>query len=178
MKCSASFYYLLIFSFVLLLIAIIFLASILKCVIWARTAKTKITFALISKFLELNLIWMSFWFALIILISIFVDPSLTPAFMIATIILGLYFTNTLYTIFIKKPQLKSVLGAVKLNVVKIHLFLFPYTIVLLLFFVLVRLSTFLKFSYASFLVGVTLLFYVAVARYYLSTLVSGIQEAK
>ena len=36
-----TFYYLIIFSFILILIAIIFLASIFKGVIWAKTTKTK-----------------------------------------------------------------------------------------------------------------------------------------
>ena len=57
---ARAFYFLLIFSFIVLLIAIIFLASILKGIIWAKTTKTKITLGLISKFLGLNLIWMGF----------------------------------------------------------------------------------------------------------------------
>ena len=165
------FYYLLIFSFILLLIAIIFLSSVLKGIIWTKTTNTKITFALISRFLGLNLIWMGFWFVLVISISLLVEPSLTPAFMIATIILGLYFTNALYAIFMKKPMLRTIIASVKLSVAKIHLFLLPYSIILLLFFILVRISAFLKFGYASFLVGLILLFYAAIVRYYISTLV-------
>src|SRR3989338_3931585 len=46
-----SFYFLIIFSFILVLLIIIFLASILKGIIWAKTAGAKISFRLISKFL-------------------------------------------------------------------------------------------------------------------------------
>ena len=99
-----SFYYLIIFSFILLLIVIILLAGILKGIIWAKTTKTKISLALISKFLGLNLVWMGFWFLLIFLISLLVQPQSVPIFMTITLILGIYFTNTLYTVFMKEQK--------------------------------------------------------------------------
>jgi len=175
---AKSFYYLLIFSFILLLITIIFLASIIKGIIWAKTTKTKITFAFISKFLVLNLMWMPFWFALIILISIFVEPALAPSFMLASIILALYFTNTLYTIFIETKSLKSIFGALKLNFARIHLFLLPYTIIFLLFYIIVMAGNLLNFNYSQFIVGIAVLFYAAAVRYYASTLVLEIKGIK
>ena len=171
-----SFYYLIIFSFILVCIAIIFLASILKGIIWAKTTKTKISSTLISKFLGLNLIWMSFWFLAVFLISWLVQPASAPTFMMITIILGLYFTNTLYTLFMKKQNFKSILSAVKLNIVRIHLFLLPYLIIILLSFIMLRLSNFLKFSYSTVFLGFILLVYVAVVRYYISALVVEIEK--
>ena len=175
-KDTRIFYYLILASFILLFIAVIFLASILKGIIWAKTTNTKITMKFISKFLGLNLIWMGFWFVLVILISLFVEPASAPMFMIVIMILGAYFTNTLYTIFMKESKLKSILEAIKLNVVKIHLFLLPYLAISLLFFIILRLSNLLKFKYSSIFLGVVVLFYAAFARYYASTLVVEIEK--
>ena len=77
---ARAFLYIIIFSFILVLLAIIFLSSIINSVIWAKVTNTKITFALVSKFLGLNLIWMGFWFVLIFLISWLVQPTSTPLF--------------------------------------------------------------------------------------------------
>ena len=172
-----AFYYLLIFSFILVLIAIIFLASILKGIIWAKTTNTKISFKLISKFLSLNLIWMGFWFLLIILISYLAEPSSAPMFMIAVIILGLYFTNTLYTIFMKQQTIKSIIRSIKLNISKIHLFILPYAVIYLLFYIIVRLTNLLKFKYSTILLGLIIIIYATVVRYYVSTLVLEIEES-
>ncbi len=171
-----TFYYLIIFSFILVLIAIIFLASILKGIIWAKTTNTKISFKLISKFLGLNLIWMSFWFLIIFLIVYLVEPRLTPWFTIASIILALYFTNTIYTIFMKEQKFKSILDAIKLNITKIQLFLLPYAVIYLLFYIIVKLNNLLKFKYSTILLGLILLIYAAVARYYVSTLIYEIKQ--
>ncbi|MBI2652492.1 hypothetical protein HYX00_03410 [Candidatus Woesearchaeota archaeon] len=173
---TKAFLFLLIFSAVIMLLAIIFLASILKGIIWAKTTNTKISFALISKFLVLNLIWISFWFLLVFLISWLVEPASALIFMITTIILGIYFTNTLYTIFMKEQKLKSIISAVKLNITKIHLFLLPYFVIALLFFILMRFSNFLKFRYSPILLGLIIIVYAAVVRYYASELVLKVKE--
>ncbi len=169
-------YYLIIFSAIIILIAIIFLASILKGIIWAKTTKTRISFALISRFLALNLVWMGFWFALAILISLFVQPASAPMFMLIVVVLGLYFTNTLYTIFMKEQKFKSIIGAVKLNVAKIHLFALPYLAILALLYVLSKLSGLIKFQYSSILFGVAILIYTAIVRYYVSELVLEVEK--
>lgn len=166
-----SFYYLIIFSIILVLIAIIFMASILKGIIWAKTTNTKISFALISKFLGLNLIWMSFWFIVVFLTSWLVQPASAPIFMMMAIILGIYFSNTLYTLFMQKQGFESIFSAIKLNITRIHLFLLPYIIIGLLFFIIIRLGNFLKFSYSTILLGLILLVYSAIVRYYVSALV-------
>lgn len=172
------FLYLLIFSFVLVLIVIIFLASISKGLIWAKTTKTKISFALISKFLGLNLIWMGFWLMLVLLISFFFEPASVLASVIAVITLGFYFTNTLYTLFMKKQEFKSVIHAIRLNILKVHLFLLPYTIIFLLLFIILKIGSLLEFDYSSFAVGLVIVIFAAVVRYYSSTLVLEIEKLK
>ncbi len=165
-----SFYYLIIFSFILVLVAIIFLASIIKGITWAKTTGAKISFKLISKFLALNLIWMGFWFLLVFLISLLVQPSLAPRFMVIAVILGLYFSNTLYTLFMHEQSLKSIFIAIKLNINKIHLFLLPYAIAGLLLFIILRAGNFLKFNYSSLVLGLLIITCAAFARYYVSEL--------
>ena len=168
---ARAFYFLVILSFILIILAIIFLASILKGIIWAKTTKTRISFNFISKFLLLNLIWMGFWFALIFLVSFLVEPASYSKSIIVIIVLGLYFTNTLYTIFMKRQKLKAIFSAVKLNIAKIHLFILPYTAIALVFFAIIKLSNLIKFRYSEFLFNFLILFYIAVIRYYVSTLV-------
>lgn len=169
-------YYLIIFSAILLLVAIIFLASIFKGIIWAKTTKTKISLALISRFLGLNLIWMGFWFIAIFLVSMLVEPASAPMFMLITIMLGLYFTNTLYTIFMREQRLRNIFGAVKLNVTKIHIFLLPYVFIFALLYVVSKLFGLIEFQYSQILFGLVLLVYAAVVRYYVSTLVLEAQK--
>lgn len=196
---AKAFYFLLIFSFIILLIAIIFLASIIKGIIWAKTTDTKINFALISKFLGLNLIWMGFWFVSIILISLLVQPASAQTFMLIAIVAGIYFTNTLYTIFIKEQKFKSLIKSIKFNFIKIKLLVLPYLIFFIFLFIMFNLSNLTKLNLSIFslltnlysfiginamsqfeikiillvslLVNPLFLFSFAVFRYYLSTLV-------
>lgn len=171
-----SFYYLIIVSLVLLLIAIIFIASIFKGIIWAKTTGTKITSSLISRFFILNLIWMGFWLVLLFLIAYLAERTSAPLILFVLILLSLYFSNTLYTIFMKQQKLNSILKAIKLNVSKLHLFLLPYAVVFLLFYILMKLSSIIKFKYSAILLGMVLIFYIAVVRYYISSLVIKIEE--
>lgn len=171
-----SFYYLIILSFILLIVAIIFLASILKGAIWAKTTKTKVTFNLLSKFLGLNLMWMGFWIILILLISIFVQIQLVPMFMAVTIILALYFTNTLYTIFMQEQAFKSIPKSIKLSISQIHMFLLPYIIIFLVLFIIAKLSSYLNFKYAQVFIGIIIVLYLAFVRYYVSSLVLEVEK--
>lgn len=147
---AKAFYYLVIFSFILLLIAIIFLASIAKGIIWAKTTKTKISFALISKFLGLNLIWMGFWFVSIILISLLVQPASVQTFMLIAIVAGIYFTNTLYTVLMKEQKFESIIKYVKFNFIKIKLLALPYAIFFIFLFVVLSLSALTRLNQAVF----------------------------
>ena len=165
-----EFYFLIIISIILLLIAIIFLASILKGIIWAKTTATKISLRLISGFFIVNLAWMGFWIAIVFLTAYLAEPAYAPNLMAAFIIMGAYFTGILCTIFMKERRFRSILHAVRLGASKFRLFLLPYAAILLLLYVLIRLGNFLKFKYSFILLGIVLLFYAAIIRYYVSEL--------
>lgn len=165
-----AFLYLIIFSAILLSVSIILLASIFKGIIWAKTTKTKISFPLISRFLGLNLVWMSFWFLILFLIIYLVRIELVRIFMIVALVAAIYFTNTLYTIFMKRQKLSCIFDAIKLNVANIHMFILPYTIIILLAFIIRKLGSLLQLEYSVFLVGAVLVIYAAFVRYYVSAL--------
>lgn len=146
---TQSFYYLIVFSFVLLLIFIIFLASILKGIIWVKITKVKITLGLISKFLALNLAWLGFWFVLIFLISWIVEIRYAFAFMAVSAFMGIYLSNNLYPLFISNPGVNSVKSSLKLSIAKIHLFLLPYLIIFTGFFLVFFISGIARIEYFS-----------------------------
>lgn len=169
-KDAQSFYYFFILSFLLVVISIIFMASILKGIIWAKTTKAKITLKLISKFFLLNLAWIGFWFLIIVAIAKFVEQFSVIMFSYITIFLGVYFTNILYPIFMKEQSFKAVKEALKLSIQKIHMLVLPHVIISLLFYIIYKLSILTQFPYSSFVFTLILLFYVAVVRYYVSEL--------
>lgn len=148
-QATQSFLYIAIFSFVLLLIAIIFLSSILKGIIWGKTTNTKISFNLISKFLGLNLIWLGAWLVVIFLISWLVEVRYARLFMFGSILIGFYFTNTMYALFMQNQKLKSITSSIRLNITKIHLFLLPYFIVFAGFYLAIFLSSLVRLDQFS-----------------------------
>ena len=171
-------YYLIIISFILLLIAIIFLASILKGIIWAKTTNAKITFKLISKFFLLNLIWMGFWFAIILLISLAVELSSAVIFMAIALAIAFFLSNTVYTIFMKEQKLRAIIDVIKINAGRIHLFLLPYAVILLILYLIIRISVLIKFKFSDILLGIIIIIYIAVVRNYLSALVLDLTKPK
>ena len=193
---ARAFMLFLVFSIILLITAIIFLASIIKGIIWAKTTRTKLTFQLISKFLVLNLIWITFWAALLVLISIIIQPRAlttisdpqnpgsffqftnTHLYVIIVVLMSSYFTNTVYSIFMMNKKISSIFEAIKIGVAKIHLFLLPYAIILLLLFILIRLSGMLNFRYSAIVLALMVIAYAAVVRYYCSELTIEIKRLK
>ena len=165
-KDAQSFYYFFILSFLLVVISVIFLASISKGIIWAKTTRTKITLKLISKFFMLNLAWMGFWFLAIMAIAKFVDAESVNLFSRIAIFLGIYLTGALYSLFMKEQKFRAVKDALKLSIRKIHMFILPYFLISLVLYILVKLTS----QFPSLISTTILLIYIAIVRYYLSEL--------
>ena len=110
----------------------------------SKIINVKITFGLISKFLGLNLLWLGFWFVLIFLISWIVDIKYALAFMAASVLMGFYFTNNLYPLFMINPSIKSIKSSLKLSITKIHLFLLPYALIFIGFYLALFVSSLTK----------------------------------
>ncbi|MBI1935740.1 hypothetical protein HYS31_04845 [Candidatus Woesearchaeota archaeon] len=177
-KSAQMLYVFLIASFILLVVAIIFLASISKGIIWARTIGAKPTLKLISKFLGLNLIWMTFWIGLAISASILLNPESVPAFLAAMLFIALYFTNTLYTLFIKTGRFSSLKDAIKFNIIKARMLALPYALVFAIFYLLGFAANLASFRYSSILFSLILITYTAWVRHYASSLVLELEKPK
>ncbi|MEK6892482.1 MAG: hypothetical protein AABX25_04810 [Nanoarchaeota archaeon] len=171
-----SYFFLLLFSFIAVVIFVIFLAGIFKSIIWAKTTKTKISLKLISGFLLLNLIWISFWAVIIFLISYIVNPESVQLFFFIAFIVAIYFTNILYPIFMRKQKLNSIGSAIKIGIAKIHLFVLPNLIIFLILFILVWAESKLVFNYSFFVTAFILIIYAAVVRYYASELSAEVEK--
>ena len=165
-----SYFFLLLFSFIAVVILVIFLAGIFKSIIWAKTTKTKISLKFMSGFLLLNLIWTSFWAAIIFLISYLVNPASVQTFFLISFIIGVYFTNILYPIFMRKQRLNSIGSAVGIGIAKVHLFVLPNLIIFLILFILAWAAGNLTFNYSFFVTAFILVVFAALVRYYVSEL--------
>lgn len=174
---SKSLLFLIIFSVILLAIAVIFIASILKGIIWAKTLNAKISFALISKFLAINLIWMGFWLAIFFLILFLIKEQSVFVFLIIAVVFSILLTNTLYTKFIRENKFSAIFTAIKLTIAKIHMLILPYIIIFALLLILIRLSNLLQSQYSSIFVSFVVIAYAAIVRYYISTLMEEVEKA-
>lgn len=137
-------------SSVFLLLAIIFIASIIKGIIWAKTTKTRFSFNLLSKFLILNLIWMGFWSFVMYLIFKFVRPELVSVFLLIALFVASYLTYTLYAFFMQTGKIKYSLASIKINFSMINYFLLPFGLMAAMWLLLVVLISLLRLDAVIF----------------------------
>src|SRR3989344_6848933 len=129
------------FFFFLIISAILFLVleainlSVFKGLIWTATANKKFNFKFFKKFLLLNLIWLPSWFLLIFLFAVIINPETSPIFMMIILGMAFYFNNILYPMFLKENKLRKIKKAFKLGIEKIHHFIVPYGIIIILFLI-------------------------------------------
>lgn len=177
---AKSYYNLLIFTMIIVPLAVIFLAGILKGVIWAKTTKAKLNMRLIFGFIVLNAFWMGFWLAILFLVVKVVKPELAVNFFIVGVLICAYLTNNVYALFMKEHNFKSVVTALGMSISKVHFFLLPYIFVFATWFLSVlvlQLATRLIMpDYGKYLIGLFFIFYIAVVRYYISTLVFAVND--
>ena len=131
-------------SFFLLIVAIIFMASIIKGIIWSKSAKAKISLNLISKFLVINLAWMGFWSALLYIIFTAVQPQLVSVFLLIALILASYMTFAVYSRFMLKQDFRDFFASIPLSFRKIRYLLLPYALIIILWFLIILTSSLLK----------------------------------
>ena len=172
------FFFMIALSFLLLLVAIILLASILKGIIWAKTTNTRLSFHLFSRFFVLNLLWMGFWFLLALLISWVIEPVSARVLIVIAALSALHFTNILYPLFMKEQKFSAVFSALRLGTAKVHLFLLPYASISSLLYLLIKAGSLLKFRYSPIALDAVLLAYMAITRYFISELVFSVKERK
>ena len=169
-----GFFFFLVFSVILFIILMIINWSVFKGLIWSITTNKKFNLKFLKKFFLLNLIWLPFWFILIFLIAIGVKPTTAPIFMIISLALAFYLTNILYPLFLKDNKINKIREAFKLGIKKIHYFIVPYAIIIILFFIISNIYSFVAANnnLNQNIAYVLLLVFVAWLRYYFVEIVN------
>ena len=174
-----GFYFLLIAMIILMFITIIIDWSIFKGLAWSFTLKKKFNLKFLLRFFLLNLVWLGIFITLIILFAIAFKEIALPIYMLIFLIIWIYFTNIIYTLFIKNPNIKSIKKAFKLGFTKIHYFILPYLvliIILLIIYAIMFLITFLPYGIGLTIMVLMLLFYLAWARFYIVEVINQFQK--
>lgn len=169
-----AFYFLLIIMLILMFLMIIIDYSIFKGLAWGFTIKRKFNFKYFLRFFLLNLIWLSIFIVLAFLFSIIFNEIAFLIYLFILLLVWIYFTNIIYTLFVKKEDIKSILKAFKLGFTKIHYFILPYIIlgiILLIIFFIMNLVIFLPYGIGLTIIILLLLFYLAWARFYIVEIV-------
>jgi len=172
-----GFYFLLIAMLILMSITIILDWSIFKGLAWGLTIKRKFNFKFFLRFFLLNLPWLGSFIILIFLFAFAFKQASLPIYMLILLIIWIYFTNIIYTLFIKNPNLKSIKKAFKLAFTKFHYFILPYTvllIILIMIYLVMNLTILLPFGIGFTIMILMLLFYLAWARFYIVDVIESI----
>ena len=173
---SAKELYNLIVISIILFGAIFILASgILKGLIWALTAKVKISFKYIIKFFAMNSILSGLWFILSIAALIILNIYAAPKIILIMFLIYLYITTVSYALFTKNEKISCIKQAIKLSLGKVRLFLLPCTLILSIAFILFLLLSFISyriaFPYTIYLIEIVSIAYIGIIRYYLLELI-------
>ncbi len=165
-----AFLFLLIGMIILMFLIIIIDWSIFKGLSWGITLKRKFNFKFFLKFFLLNLVWWGVFIFLLIAVSNVFRQSVIPIYIIVLTLIWIYFTNIIYTLFVKEEKFKSVKKAFKIGFTKIHYFILPYTVLILILSIIIsimNLITFLPYGAGLPIMALILLFYIAWARFYI-----------
>ena len=176
-----GFLFLLIGMMVLMLLVIIIDWSIFKGLSWGFTLKKKFSFNYFLRFFLLNLVWLGMLAVLmfltalafkgepLMLLGISFEAGMASIYLLALMGIWLYFTNLIYVLFLKNEK-KAVRKALKLGFKKIHYFILPYAVlvvILLAIFAIMSLITYLPFGIGLTIMTLMILFYLAWARFYI-----------
>ena len=176
-----GFLFVLIGMLLLMFLVIIIDWSIFKGLSWGFTLKKKFSFNYFLRFFLLNLVWLGMLAVLMFLIAlafkgeplmllgISFEAGMASIYLLALMGIWLYFTNIIYVLFLKNEK-KAVRKALKLGFKKIHYFILPYAVlvvILLAIFAIMSLITYLPFGIGLTIMTLMILFYLAWARFYI-----------
>ena len=173
-----GFFIFLIFSIILFLIAMIVNWSLFKGIIWSITANKRFNLKFFKKFALLNFIWLPAWFFVILLLDIILKPEVAVIYSLIMAIIAFYFTNVLYSLFLKENKLKNIKEAFKLGFKKIHYFALPYAIIIFMLLIFLNAQNFIvaKINLNPNLYLVPILVLAAWLRYYFVEIVDKISQ--
>ncbi|MCK4521583.1 MAG: hypothetical protein KAU20_03340 [Nanoarchaeota archaeon] len=173
------FLFALIAGLVIVLLIVFISMCLFKGLIWCSTLKKKFNIKFYLKFLVLNLLWFLIWLIPTILLAILMKRELIVFLIIVVIPFLMHFTNLLYISFIKNNRLNAIKDAFRTGSKKIHLFLVPYAIIIILFIVISQLYWIYKFlpsNVSGLITGLIILVFMAWSRVYLSLVVKGAEK--
>tara|TARA_Y100000310_G_C20593826_1_gene769481 strand:+ start:486 stop:1235 length:750 start_codon:yes stop_codon:yes gene_type:complete len=168
----------LVISLILFAITIIISWTLFKGLIWTITTNKKFSMKFFMQFLKLNLIWLPAWFLLMFLFAIIIKPTMAPIYMLITLATAFYFTNILYPLFLKKNKIKIIKESFRLGIKKIHHFIMPYAIIVVLFFIISKSYNLITLNInanPNIFLGIIVIF-IAWLRYYFVEIVGSLSK--
>ncbi|MDO8741009.1 MAG: hypothetical protein Q7J54_05560 [Candidatus Woesearchaeota archaeon] len=157
----------------LFFIIFVLVISAFKSVQWSRILKQKLSRAFFIKFLSTDLIWHLLWLILIIITAFIFKIMISAYLIIIEIILFLYFTAILHSIFSKDKKIFAMMKeAVKIGVLKFYYFLLPVSAIIAIPLALSYLFGFLysisRWNFLILIAILIILFYLSWSRIYFS----------
>lgn len=176
-----GFFLFVILSAIILTIFIILNLSLFKGLIWSRICREKFTIKFFIKFLLLNAIWIIIWLIAAVIIAVGVKVNIAQYLIILLAIVFVYFTIFLYMFFTKNKKLKAIKDAFKFGITKVHYFVLPYILVILVFILISQLYwlyRFLPYKIGMIVTSLILLGFLAWFRLYIYSVFSATLKVK
>lgn len=188
----AGFFFFFIALIMLIIILIIINYSIFKGIVWCMSLNKKFNLKFFFKFLLLNLRWLGLYCILLLafgmvfksepmmFLGLYFHSGIAAIYQLILTIFWIYFTNIIYTLFIKNKK-KPVREGLKFGFKNLFSFFLPYltlTIILSIIFLITR--SFISLFPTAYGIGLTiisilLLSYLAWARYYIIDVIESIK---
>jgi hypothetical protein len=178
----------------ILLGIIIFVAmAVIKSIIWFTTANKKFNREDIIRFIPIRFVWLLIEtvFLIVLFLPLFVTigfstniNSVPLAFLFSIITLALFLTlmtikNLVYIFYTESKNIKCIKKAFKFGLKKIHHFILPYTVILILFIIISQLYWIYQFLPEKLVNLITILIYTVFAvwaRFYILKITNNIKK--
>jgi hypothetical protein len=143
--------------------------SLSRCFIWFTLLKKKFNLKLFMKFLGFNSMWWVLWAVIFVFLVLKREPEILPLFAGALIILYIHTSTVAHYYLTKTNKVKeSFMKAFAIAYGKLHLFILPYSFILLVYFILSKIITYIPLgNFSSTANLVILLLIMNVGRAYL-----------
>src|SRR3989338_1446772 len=114
-------------------IFITLITSLFKGPIWCKVCREKLTIRFFIKFFLLNSIWLISWLAAAFIIAVGIKEDIALYLITLLVMLFLYLTPFLFIFFAKNKRLSAIKGAFSFGIRKIHYFILPYLLAVIVF---------------------------------------------
>ena len=146
--------------------------SFFQGVIYSNLSKAKFNIKFFGKFLLLNVLWLIPWFVLLFIVLFGSQVGSFVLFFYLVVLLFLHFSSILNILFVKNNKLKCIKNALKIGIVEIKNFLFPYFLVFVTYYII---SRFLYFKPIPVLTVVVFVIFFSWVQVYISGVISEVK---